>query len=237
MLRGILTWLGKHWGFPGNAQWWWAILGLPTPLCIATGVVAWWKEASFVQAVLAVAAAYIVLALLVVVVGPLVRKLRSSQHHSKTSAGSTVIKHLEVKGDFYAQGREQLPVPPAHPELKASSPRYREDEDINIANLAHEFAVIRSGNRVVADWTFKDCRILDPAVLFVQEPKEPRTFITCKWAEGEQAFSIMPPEKYTGDTELVVLHQCWFLGCRFENVEMLVSQETYDRYIRGKFHL
>ena len=115
--------------------------------------------------------------------------------------------------------------------------RYREGETIHIADFVREVAEIESGQEVVRHWTFKNCRILGPAALFVHEPKRPKTFLDCRWTEGEEAFSVMRPEEYSGDAELVGLHHCLLLGCHFRNVQMVTSQETYDRYRSGEINL
>jgi hypothetical protein len=116
-------------------------------------------------------------------------------------------------------------------------PRYRENDTINLQDFFCENVEIALGQEVVRHWVFKNCGVLGPAVLFVQEPNNPTNFIECRWTEGHEAFSIKRPEEYLGEERLVGLHHVKFIGCRFTKIEMLVSQETYDRYERGEHTL
>jgi hypothetical protein len=107
--------------------------------------------------------------------------------------------------------------------LTASRCRYREDETISIADFFHENVEIVLGQQVIRHCVFKNCRVLGPAVLFVQEPNNPTNFIDCRWTEGEEAFSIKRSAEYLDELCLVGLHHVKFMGCRFAEIEMAVS--------------
>jgi hypothetical protein len=222
--RNIRSLLGGLFSLPGNIDWWWHI-GFPGVGSLVTAIVAYWQAEPFLFGLLSVIAIYVGL----FVVGiPLRRRWQHADSDSSSGDSSPTVRVTRVEGNMIVQ---QSPTPSTKPEPEVSPDRYHVDDTINITDLPRE---IMLGNEVIRDRTFKNCRILGPAVLFVQEPKRPMTFIGCEWTEGNQAFSVMPPDDYPDDVTLIRLYHCIFWGCRFTQVEMAVSQETYDRYERGE---
>lgn len=222
----IRSLLGGLFGLPGKIDWWWHV-GLPGVGSLVTAIFTYWQAEPFLLGLLSAIAIYVAL----FVIGMFARRHLRNGNSSASLGSGPAIYVSRVSGDMNIQ---QQPPPFTGPEPEVSSDRYREGESIRIADLAREDDCIRLGHEIVCDRTFRNCRVLGPAALFVQQPQEPMTFIGCRWREGENAFSVTSPERYVGSTELVRLHQCIFWGCRFENVEMLVSQETYNRYINGE---
>jgi hypothetical protein len=65
-LRRAGAWLARHWGFPSNIQWWWALLGLPAVPAVLAGVATFLREAPLWQILSAVLAVYLVFFLLTI---------------------------------------------------------------------------------------------------------------------------------------------------------------------------
>lgn len=219
--------LGGLFSLPGNIDWWWHI-GFPGVGSLVTAIVAYWQAEPFLFGLLSVIAIYVGL----FVVGiPLRRKWQHTNLDSASGGSGTTINIRRVEGSVNVQ---QPPTPAAKPEPESPPSRYRRDKTIRLTDFWRENAEMESGKKVIRHWMFQNCGILGPAVLFVQEPNKPTNFLECEWEAGKQAFSVKHPKEYSGDVEIISLFHTKFVGCRFTQVEMAVSQETYERYKEGE---
>jgi hypothetical protein len=231
-IREIIGWLN----LPNEIQWLLYVFRhymLPAVAAGMTGTYTVFQDAPLWQVAVVVGGVFASLFLLSFPAERLYWRWRSTDRSDSPQErdSGTTINIRRIEGSVHISGREQSTAPSTEPEPKVSPDRYCEDATISIADLPRE---IMLGNEVVRDRTFKNCRILGPAVLFVQEPKRPMTFIGCEWAKKEEAFSVMRPEEHPDESNIILLHQCLFWGCRFTEVEIVVSQETYNHYINGE---
>jgi hypothetical protein len=219
-------------GLPSDLKLWWngVIPAVPSLLAGFTAVL---RDAPLWQAALIVLGVFVVCFLVSIPGERVFSRWRARRGQDAASDRDTARTTVNIR-QAETVNIQQPTTAPTAPPPKSTPSRYRENETIHIADLESE---IREGKELVCDWVFKNCRIVGPAVVFVHAPKDPRTFFGCEWAENKDAFTIMQPDDYPDKSRLIGLHLCVFLGCRFTDVEMLVPQRTYERYLRGKVNL
>jgi hypothetical protein len=109
---------------------------------------------------------------------------------------------------------------------------YFEKRTVYISDFARKATELGWTNAVIAGRTFKQCRILGPAVLAPMSTVQTSgyTFVDCWWADGVDAFWIACPEDHTNFAGVIGLENCLFQECAFTQVGILVQPVDYERY-------